>query len=348
MAAEGVFGTAGPLAGKSPCDIGKEVEAMLAGKTAQARRDIAANVGGKLDPDLSTTERLSAEALARLLAEDAIEAVRQALAISVRESRHLPRDIALKIAHDVDSVSTPFLEVTEVFSEEDLQQLILTVSEGARAAVARRPHLPQSVATSLAEIGGAYVAQDLASNESAELGEAALAALVSRFHDRLWLLEQIAARPYVPLSIVEQLISKVSDAAREKLLARHPVPDFVEPLVVTAKMSALLRVIRDAPQNELSALAEAMDKRGELTPILILQALKNHDLAFFEAAMAIRANIPLSNARKLVREGGLEGTIRLAKKAKIPMCLHQDMMAGVEFSLEALKGHSGAARRHAS
>jgi uncharacterized protein (DUF2336 family) len=269
-------------------EITTRAERMLAGKAAGARRSIAAKLGERLAADLSADERFAAEELARLLAKDAIEVVRRALMTSVRNCRFLPRDVALKIAHDVDSISVPFLEVTEVFSEDDLQQLILTISDRARAGVARRPRLPERVATSLAEIGDAYTAQCLVENESTQLGEAALTTLVLRFQEREWLMERLAERANLPPTIVERLIAKVSDAAREKLLTRYRIPDFIEPIVNSAKMSALLQAVRDASEQDLLLLAEAMHQRGELSPILILEALKDNHLAFFEMAMAVR------------------------------------------------------------
>ncbi len=105
----------------------------------EARVQIALRTGSSLaHDDISEADRRAAELIAYVLAEDAIERVRIELSKAIRHAKHLPRDLALKLAHDVDSVSCPFLEVTEVFSECDWQQLVLTISRNAQVAVARR------------------------------------------------------------------------------------------------------------------------------------------------------------------------------------------------------------------
>ena len=116
-----------------------EVSSLVGDKDDDARVHIAERVGECLSSDdLVEADRRAAEMLARELVRDAILRVRRSLAMAVRHAKHLPRDIALSIAHDVDSVACPFLAVTDVFSDEDWMQLLLTISRGARAAVAKR------------------------------------------------------------------------------------------------------------------------------------------------------------------------------------------------------------------
>ena len=82
------------------------------------RRRIARRVGEQLSlENLPDAERLAGEALARELVADMVALVRIEFAKAVRNAKYLPKDIALKIAHDVGSVACPFLEITEVFSE---------------------------------------------------------------------------------------------------------------------------------------------------------------------------------------------------------------------------------------
>ena len=81
-------------------------ESLLTGKEEDARIQIAGRVGDSLSvDDLATADRRAAELLARALADDAIENVRVALSKAIARAKHLPRDLALKLAHDVDSVA---------------------------------------------------------------------------------------------------------------------------------------------------------------------------------------------------------------------------------------------------
>ena len=103
------------------------MDSLLSCKVEASRSQTANRVGNLLVlDDLPETDRRAAELLAYELAQDAIEIVRCELSKAVRHAKYLPRDLAIKIAHDVDSVACPFLEVTDVFAESDWQQLLMT------------------------------------------------------------------------------------------------------------------------------------------------------------------------------------------------------------------------------
>ena len=103
------------------------------------------------------------------IARDVAEQVRCALSNAIRNAHHLPRPLAMMLAHDVDSVACPFLEVTEVFTEADWQSLILTISRNASVAVARRENMPDSLALALAGIGDLVVAEPPVENAAAPM-----------------------------------------------------------------------------------------------------------------------------------------------------------------------------------
>ncbi|MFQ5776032.1 MAG: DUF2336 domain-containing protein [Kiloniellaceae bacterium] len=293
-------------------------------------------------PDFSASDRRAAEELARQLANDAVEMVRLELSKAVRNSRFLPRDIAMKIAHDVESVACPFLEATEVFSEEDWQQLILTVSKGARVAIARRPRLSENLANSLAEIGDSCVAEALLENERAPIQRRTYTILMERFHDSPWILGLMADRKSLPADLAVALVSKASEAARRTLAQTYGIEDFTDPLAAEARGNALLRVIRNADQNELFDYARALNRTGELGPALLMQALRIGLLEFFEAAMAVRTGIPQQNIRALVRSGSEDGMTRLCEKAGLPLALGADFCSAVKRALFGPEPNTGA------
>ena len=106
---------------------------LLDDKGDDARSRIARRVGQQLSlNDLSETDRRAAETLARELVCDVIERVRAALSNAVRHAKYLPRDVALRIVHDVDSIACPFLEATGIFSHDDWQNLLATISQSPR------------------------------------------------------------------------------------------------------------------------------------------------------------------------------------------------------------------------
>ena len=137
---------------------GFRTQDQLAGLDEAARVHIAGRLGAVLAEHATpVADRQAAELLAHDLATDAIGQVQCALAEAIKNASHLPRPLAMMLAHDVGSVACPFLEVTDDFSETDWQSLILTISRtresrspGVRRWRTRSPcRLPKSAIPSL-------------------------------------------------------------------------------------------------------------------------------------------------------------------------------------------------------
>jgi uncharacterized protein (DUF2336 family) len=73
-----------------------------------------------------------------------------------------------------------------------------------------------------------------------------------------------------------------------------------------------------------------MHRNGRLTPSLILRALCTGDVAFFEAAMAAKSDIPVDNAQTLIHESSRRGLEALYRKAAMPPALFGAVRAAVD------------------
>lgn len=302
---------------------------MIANKSVGERCRVAAVLGGMFDPSTQVADVRAAEHLALALAEDAIEKVRRALVEGVKHSRFLPKHIAKKLAHDVDSVSVPFLEVTDVFSDEDLAALAITISEAARAAVARRRSVSAGLSDQLAGIGGQETLVSLLENPGADIAPNAFRRMCERSMGRGRLLEAMVERGGLPLDVAEHLFLRVSRAASSRLAQDYDMRDFTEPVVAEARTQVILDHVSNAPSPSLDRFVRELDQRHELCPLLILEALDRGHIRFFEQAMSVRADIPLDNVQKLMRFGGAEATAKLSHKANIPHWLRERYQASV-------------------
>ncbi len=300
-----------------------EFHELLEGKGESARIQIARRVGDRLMlEDLPDAECRAAEALARSLLNDAIERVRQELSKAVRHARYLPRDIALKIAHDVDSVACPFLEVTEVFSDAEWQRLVLTISRGARIAVAWRTSMTEGLALALAELGDSLVAESLVANTDAPATVTVCDALIERFETSTWVLDKLAERDGLNEAIAVKLYAKISAAARQKLSETYGLADYTEPIGFDAEFAAILQLVRDTPEPRLSKLVGNIHNEGNLSHPLLLRALRDGLLAFFEAAVSHFSGLALTKVRSAVRHGGLGPVTELFDQAGIRRTMH--------------------------
>ncbi|NEU34803.1 hypothetical protein GN156_29540, partial [bacterium LRH843] len=86
----------------------------------ETRCEVADNISRSIDSGVFDGSELDvATEIIRLLAKDAELRVRETLANSLKHSSALPHDVALLMAQDVEEVSLPILEYSNVLSEED-------------------------------------------------------------------------------------------------------------------------------------------------------------------------------------------------------------------------------------
>jgi len=303
----------------------RALDMLMNGKSEPDRLAIAQRVGKLLATEgVDEVERRAAEALAKMLAADAVERVRSELSKGVRHARYLPRDLALRIAHDVDSVACPFLEVTEVFSESDWQQLILTISRSAMVAIARRASMSESLAVSLAELGDLTVAETLVDNKAAPMTRLVCGTLINRFELETSLLERMARRDDLIIEVVVKLTSKISAAARDKLLRKYDMADYTEVIGAEAEAGTLLGIIRETPLAGMPALARALRREDKLTDFLLLNAADENLVEFVAAALSDRVGVRVEQVRGVLLHAGHQNVVELLTKAGVPPALHEN------------------------
>ncbi|MFN4309804.1 MAG: DUF2336 domain-containing protein [Ferrovibrio sp.] len=325
----------------------QDVERLLADPSPAARADTAAKVarayGGRT---LTATERQLAQAIIAALARDAEASVRQALAEHLRDSPELPHGMALRLARDIAAVATPLLRHSPVFSDADLIELLQAVSPQHQSAIAGRP----AVSTDLADALIAYAAEPavvvLMNNRGARIGPAQMDRALDRFPDSRGLGDALARHPNLPPKFAARLIAQISDTLREALIARYQIPPaMAADTMMQLRERTLLGLLGDgAEPPALADLVADLQKRGQLSGMLVLRALSGGDLAFFEQALAQLAGISLGNARLLIHDPGRRGLTAIYQRCRLP----QDYFKMVEAVIELARGFDfmrGAAER---
>src|SRR4051794_29358875 len=189
-----------------------DLRMLVKGPTADERALAAHKLCRAMDRDnLDRQELAQAHEILRLMAKDATELVRRALAITLKASPVLPRDVALKLARDVESIAAPVLNFSPAFSDEDLIDIARTGGAARQEAIAKRHNLPASVASVLTDLGCEESVRLVCANDNADLGENALQTAISRYETSQPVLTAIAYRKMLPLSVTERLVNLVSD-----------------------------------------------------------------------------------------------------------------------------------------
>ena len=102
-----------------------DIRRLVRGDSPEDRATAAHKICTRIDRmELSAEDQESAGQILEMLAADTAILVRQALAVTLRHSPKLPRDIALRLAKDVDAISVPVLKNSPVLTEEDLERYL--------------------------------------------------------------------------------------------------------------------------------------------------------------------------------------------------------------------------------
>ncbi len=280
----------------------------IAQLTAEPTADVRAEVGEKVAADLSAHVLTAAEVklgldIVRILARDVEESVRAALARGLRHTRNLPRDIARQLAEDVENVALPILADLLVLTDEDLIEIVRGGSCEKQSAIANRPNLTETVSDALITLGEEPAVAVLMGNKTADIAENSLNHAVTRFAGSERVKQAMVMRDRLPPSVAERLATMVSKELQAHLISVHDLaPEAVADIVQASREQAVIHLSAGASDEELHQMVTQMHRNGRLTPSLILRALYTRDIAFFEAAMAVRGDVPLINARILIHD----------------------------------------------
>jgi len=278
----------------------------MAQPSPHVRAIIASKIGLVIDqPRLTEAELQLAQDIVRTLSRDVELVVRRSVAQNLRRSKHLPHDVALRLADDVEAVALPILADSLVLTDDDLVAVLQHSSAVKQKAIAGRPNLSEKVSDVIITTANEDAVVTLMSNESATINEHSMNHAVDRFAASDLVKESMVKRTTLPLTIAERLAVIVSEKLQEHLIAHHELsPTVAAEILVQSRERAVIQLNQNSGLDEMERLVEQMHANKRLTPSLILRALCVGNLPFFEFAMAALADIPVTNARILIHEPG--------------------------------------------
>jgi uncharacterized protein (DUF2336 family) len=309
-----------------------DIRTLVRGASEDERAAAAHKICRRIDAGLSDEEHAAAEEVLRLMAADAAELVRRALAVTLKRSMLLPRDVALRLAADVESVALPVLHFSPVLSDEDLAEVVRVSGEAKQVAVARRPSLGQEATEALVRYAGPEAVRLACANDNADFSEQALRLACDRFADVEGVTAAIAYRKVLPLSIGERLVALVSEQVRQHLVDHHALlPETAMQIALGTRERATMDLVDQAARaSDLPAFVAHLRKQERLTPSLILRALAHGQMAFFEWSLAELSGTPHHRAWLMVHDAGPLGLRAIYEAAGLPSRLFTAFRAGVD------------------
>lgn len=309
-------------------DPSPENRAMTAEKVAQQFGEgVLTEAEGKL-----------AEEIFNIMVKDAEVRVREALAKNLKSASNLPHDLASRLASDTsDNVALPIIRYSEVLTDADLVEIVRTHAGSRQVAVAERPIVSETVSDAIVEHGTEDAVVSLVSNDGATISDSSLEKVVEKHGDIERVQKPLVHRDKLPVSVAEKLVSKISDELKTYLVTNHDLPEqLAADLILQTRERATIGLVSSgATEEDLFVLVRQMRDKGRLTPSIILRALCVGDMAFFEVAIALLADVPIANARILIHDDGDLGLRSLYDKAGLPRALYIAFRSAVDLNIDA-------------
>jgi len=164
------------------------------------------------------------------------------------------------------------------------------------------------------------VVTTLLQNDGAQISESAYHEIVDDFSGNAAVQDLMIERASLPLTVVERLVQLVSDELHHRLVEKHALPpEFAGELLGQARERTLMHGAVSIPRTfDVERFAWHLKHKGELTPTLLMRALCDGDIHFFEVGLAVRAGIPWQNSVALLADRGPLGFKALYEKADLP------------------------------
>jgi uncharacterized protein (DUF2336 family) len=320
-----------------------DVDSLRRNPSPEMRATIARQFGRQLDQLQASGHAALAHAVLDLLVEDVAQSVREALAEAVAHSQSLPHETAMQLASDVIEVARPILQQSPVLEDKDLLQVIRTNAMQHALAIAGRHHLSRQVTDRLVDTGHQAVVTELAGNQGAELSEASLQRLQRDWSADSSIQAKLIQRPALPFEVVEQLVGVIGDRLEWDLVRTRQIDREAARALVraTRERAAITLVAREHADRTLQRDLRRRLGEGALTPDSILGFLRDGDVASFECALGLLAELEPRACRALVYGPDRRGMAALCIKAGLPTPHYLALRMALELAASAVSGGTG-------
>ncbi len=311
----------------------EDIRTLVKGATADERAVAAHKLCRTIErAELTDEERERAHDILRVMCHDAAELVRRAVSVTLKTSTIVPRDVALKLAQDIESVSLPILSFSPAFTDDDLAEIVRLGGPVRQVAIAKRPELSTKVTDVIAEVGVERAVEAACANDNAHFADKALDTVIGRFEQSERVLAAVAYRSVLPPAVTEKLINLVSDQVLDHLVSAHALsPDTALQIAMGARERATIDLVDQAGRTpDAKAFVAHLNKNQRLTASLLLRALAHGHMTFFEWGIAELSGVPHHRTWLMIHDAGPLGLRAIYERAGLPARLLPAFRAAVD------------------
>lgn len=297
-------------------------ELLLTDPEDDVRAELARKIS-RLLPDLDKweTSQLRDRVVAMLekLAQDELPRIRRLIAEEVKASPNIPKQLALRLARDVDIlVAGPVLEYSPLLDDSDILEIIATTQvDGILAAISKRGHVGPRVSEAIVGSLDIPAISQLLANPKAEIRDDTLEKIVAQAESEEALHSALVYRPGLSLRAIRRICVFVSRSLLDELGERHHLDAETKAVL---KKSIQERIDQDHSRSTMDTNfireAYAQDKLGNEIVTNAANAQKKDAVVL---ALSLKADVNAKTVTKIIESKSAKGIASLCWKAGLSM-----------------------------
>ena len=276
------------------------------------------------DTVLRDAERNIMSDILRQLIHDVEMKVRQVLAKRMAVEADAPHELISALANDQIEVAHPILTQSTVLQDIELIEIVEHRTFGHQLAIAMRETVSEAVSEALIGTGNVDVIKTLLENDNADISGSAMEYLVEQSENIDDIQVPLINRGDLGPDLAKRMYWWVSAALRKHIVEHYRIDEAELDDKIQDTIHDILGggpnnpgIIDDTPLHKSQELAEKLQKVEAITPQLLIQTLRQDEIALFEEMLSGMSNLNTKLVRCFVFEQSGEALSILCRSLKI-------------------------------
>ena len=230
-----------------------------------------------------------------------------------------PRDLVSALANGQIEVAHPILTQSTVLQDMELVEIIEHRTFGHQLAIAMRKTVSQTVSDALIETGNVDIIKTPLENDSADISGKAMEYLVEQSEKIDDIQAPLVNRTNLGPDLAKRMYWWVSAALRKSIVQRFDIDSVELDKSIERAVKDLMGEPIDKAENADSTdhMIKSLISAGKVTPPLMIQTLRQGEIALFEEMLSGLSNLNAKLVRPFVFEPGGEALAILCKALEI-------------------------------
>ena len=245
--------------------------------------------------------------------------VRQRFAEGIKNSPHLPANVAARLARDEIDVAAPILRESPVLEDMVIGDIIETMPESYALSIAGRQSLGDEMIDHLIKHKGTKrVAARLLENEGADLSDSVLKNFQEWGQSDPLIADRLHRRANLPFAFVSQGVIELAESVHWQSLGERTMSKFEATQLHNCfeGRGGQRRLSKGDRYHHLYGELREDFERGHLKPLRLLAFLRHLDIDRLECGFAVMTGLDRRWVRKLLYGSDKRGLIALCLKAE--------------------------------